>query len=516
MKERSANRQLVINMIASLSTFAVGLGVRFFLTPYIVRSLGREAYGFVGLSADILSYTGLVTIALNSMAGRFVTIKYTAGDVEGANKYYSSVFFSNIVLAAFTMLFAAGCILYLEHIIQIPPHLIFDVKLLIGFLAINNVIGLITGIWGVSTFIKNRLDLTNVRGIIGNFINATLLLCLFAFFAPHIWYMGTAGLVMTLYVAITNKKFSQLLTPDLKVRLQDYDWRCVLDLIQSGAWNVVSRLGSIIGHEVDLLLANLFITPSAMGQFAIVRGIPFLVLSLFSTISSVFGPILTNLWAQNKMDEMRNELLKGVRILGFFANIPMVIFFVLSDSFYALWVPDQDANVLRWVTIFSCFGSIFSMPLEVLWNVFTITNKIKVSSLVMLTLQGIIFITWLVGLPLMTSEFGKLLFLCGAGTFWSVVKSLFFLPLYGAHCLKFDRLTFYSPLLKSILGFSILMVVSSTAKCFVRVDSWLMLFVLSIGVSIVGCVLNFYVILRSQDRLFILNFFLRRLGVKHE
>ena len=82
MKERSANRQLAINMIASLSTFAVGLGVRFFLTPYIVGTLGREAYGFIGLSADILSYTGLVTIALNSMAGRFVTIKYAAGNCK--------------------------------------------------------------------------------------------------------------------------------------------------------------------------------------------------------------------------------------------------------------------------------------------------------------------------------------------------------------------------------------------------------------------------------------------------
>ena len=85
MKERSRNKQLAINITATVVSFVVNLGIQFFLTPFIVSSLGPAAYGFVGLSNNIITYTQLISVALHSMASRFITIKYTQGDVESAN-----------------------------------------------------------------------------------------------------------------------------------------------------------------------------------------------------------------------------------------------------------------------------------------------------------------------------------------------------------------------------------------------------------------------------------------------
>ena len=50
------------------------------------RNLAKiVSYGYVAIGI-LLS---IVTIALNSMAGRFVTIAYQQGRVEDANKYFS-------------------------------------------------------------------------------------------------------------------------------------------------------------------------------------------------------------------------------------------------------------------------------------------------------------------------------------------------------------------------------------------------------------------------------------------
>lgn len=65
---------------------------------------------------------------------------------------------------------------------------------------------------------KNRLDLSNIRNIIGNLLNACVLVSLFAFFAPHIWYMGIAGMVLTIYTSIANYRLSRILTPELLVK----------------------------------------------------------------------------------------------------------------------------------------------------------------------------------------------------------------------------------------------------------------------------------------------------------
>ena len=84
MAEHSQNKQLAINLFANVVGFVVNLGIQFFLTPFIVKSLGAAAYGFVGLSNNIIMYTQLIATALNSMAGRYITIKYTKGDTVSA------------------------------------------------------------------------------------------------------------------------------------------------------------------------------------------------------------------------------------------------------------------------------------------------------------------------------------------------------------------------------------------------------------------------------------------------
>ena len=92
-------KQLAINMIAQVSSFVVSFFISFFVTPYIIQQIGVEAYGFVGLANEFVGYAQLITIALNSMAARFITIKLHEGDDESANKYFNSVLLANGVVS---------------------------------------------------------------------------------------------------------------------------------------------------------------------------------------------------------------------------------------------------------------------------------------------------------------------------------------------------------------------------------------------------------------------------------
>lgn len=510
MKQLSNNRQLAVNMGASFATFIVAFGVNFFLTPYVVGSLGREAYGFVSLASNILSYTSLLTVALNSMAGRFVTVKYVSGDTEGANRYFASVFYSNLVFATIILVVGSSCFVFLDSLINIPQHLVWDVKLLFAILLLNNVMSLVTSIWSVSTFIKNRLDLTNVRGVFGTLMNAVILLILFGFFSPHIWYIGLAGMVGTIYVAGTNRWFSIILTPDLLVRRANFELAKVVELVKSGSWNLVSRLGELLSNGLDLLLANLFISPSMMGIFAISKTLPLNILRVFATISGVFAPLLTTLWAQGRWDELKHEFLKTVRILGFFANVPLVGLMVLGKDFYSLWLPGENASLLQLITVVGSVNYVVSMPLEGLWNIFTITNRLKVSTLSMLALNILVFVTWLVILPYVTTDEGKMLVFVGVRVFWNNLKNLFFLPIYGAYCLHFPQKTFYKPLIKSVLCFALSCIVCFSLHALVSLDSWLKFSLGAIILLVVCFGMNWFVILQSHDRCFVLNVVLTR------
>ena len=137
------NKQLAINMLAQVVVFLVQMGINFLLTPFIVKSLGVEAYGFVGLSNNIIGYLQLATVALNSMAGRFITIEYHKGNLEQANKYFSSVFYSNVVISAVLAIISIILLVFLEYVIHIPVNFVADVKWLFALLCLNSLLTLV-------------------------------------------------------------------------------------------------------------------------------------------------------------------------------------------------------------------------------------------------------------------------------------------------------------------------------------------------------------------------------------
>ena len=69
-------------MTAQIVAFVVNFAINFFLTPFILDNVGREAYGFVSLGNNFVNYASLASAALNSMAGRFISIRIQKKDFE--------------------------------------------------------------------------------------------------------------------------------------------------------------------------------------------------------------------------------------------------------------------------------------------------------------------------------------------------------------------------------------------------------------------------------------------------
>lgn len=101
--------------------------------------------------------------------------------MSSACKYFSSVFYSNIILAGFITIILSVLVIELDFFLDIPQKIVPDVKLLFVFLSLTNIAYLLTGVYGVGTYIKNRLDLNSIRSIVANIIRCASLVSLFAF-----------------------------------------------------------------------------------------------------------------------------------------------------------------------------------------------------------------------------------------------------------------------------------------------------------------------------------------------
>ncbi len=510
----SKNKQLTINTIAQMVSFFVNLGITFFITPYIVSTLGTEAYGFVGLATNFVNYAQLITIVLNAMAGRFITICYHQGNIQKANQYFSSLFFANMVITLILFLASIATIECLDSIVHISPNLVLDVKVLFALTFLQFLISIAFNGYNVATFIKNRLELSSLRTIFSNIIRTITLVLAFTFFSPAVWYIGLAAVLAVIYVVITNINFLHRLTPELHVSILDFQFSKIKELISTGVWNLIVRLGNILAEGFDLLLANWFITPAAMGILAITKSLSRRVLSFFGSINGAFAPLWTKLYAEGRKDELAAEIQKSIRIFGFISALPLACIFAYGDWFYKLWLPKQDAHLLYLLTILSIIDLPFTMPQQPLQNIFTITNRVKVYSLFTLAQNICIFICIVLGIRMFNNFTEMLIVLASVRSFWNLLKALTFLPIYSAYCSNLKWSTFYDSIFKSIFSFVIATAVSLLLKQTVQVPSW-GIFTLFCAISLgISSVLNYMIILRKEDRLYLKQIFIKKIWKK--
>ena len=136
-------KQLSINLVTQLVSFALNLGISFFLTPYVIEFIGKDVYGFVSLANNFTSYVSVFTTALNGMLSRYVTIAFSRRDYDSAGKYLSSVLIANTAIMLALLPVSILFVFNLEHFINLPVGFEADVKLLFLLVFLAFIINLI-------------------------------------------------------------------------------------------------------------------------------------------------------------------------------------------------------------------------------------------------------------------------------------------------------------------------------------------------------------------------------------
>ena len=496
------SKQLTFNLIANIFSFLFTFLLGFFLTPYIVKTLGADAYGFVSLADNIVNYMSLATVALNSMAARFVAIKVHQGNLNEANRYFSSVFFANIITSVLLLIPSTLIIIFLENLINIPNNLITDVKILLTLVFFNFFISLITSIFNVTVLIKNKLYLSSLRGIEGAILRCLILILLFSLLPAKIYYLSIAAFIMLLYLVGWNIYYLRNMLPEIEIGKKSFDFCAIKELVSAGIWNLVNRLYEILAIGVDLLLVNLFINATQMGILSISATIPSLIISVLCTLSSVFAPEIIRAYARNNFTEMTRQIMQSIKLLSIFSSIPLGGFIAYGDIFYALWMPTQNSAELYILSILKILGLIFSASTTSIYELFTITNKLKLKSIVNLVTSSIsIIITLLI---LNITDLG-IYAVAGISSILGVLQYLIFTLPYAAKCIEQKWYIFFYPTIRSILCILVVFFICNLFRNLCLINTWYDLVFFSIISGLISFTINITFILSKSEKEYLFN-----------
>ena len=495
------SKELAINMLASIVAYGVSLFISFFLSPYIVSTIGVEANGFITLANNFVSYASIITIALNSLAGRYITIALRKKDVEAANRYFTSVYFGNLAVGGFLLICSGVMILFLENIINIPLALVSDIRALFTALFLSCILSVVGAVFSVATFATNKLYLDSIRNIQGNLIRTLIIIGSFAFWKPRVCYVGIASLAAGIYTVLHNIRYTKMLLPEIHIRKKYFDFKSVIELVTSGIWNTVNRLGQLLIDGFDLLIANLLIDATAMGILGLAKTVPGLITGLMSTIVGVFSPNFTILYAEGKKEELLFEIKRSMKIMGILTNLPIIILIVCGQDFFRLWQPTQNAVQLQVLSLLTVGTLIFSGGINCIYTIFTVVNKLKMNSIVVLIGSAVSTIIGIYAIA-------------GVSTIINIIRNLAFTAPYGAYCLEKKWYYFYKDIFVPVLYVLITSGIGLMTCHSIAANNWCVLILKGIVVIVLSISVAYMIVLNKNDRLWVKSLVLKRVNKK--
>ncbi len=440
------------------------------------------------------------------MANRLFTISIYNDQDNNSSKHFSTIFFSNLILAIFLIIPIIILISNLD-IFQISPYLLSNVTLLWTILFFNYLFNIVTYCFGISFFSSNKLYIGSIINIFASFIKFSITFLLFHYYDTKLWYVGIGLLISSLFTFVLNLYFSKKIYPKLHIKKRFFDLKILKSLLTSGFWNSVTRISMVFYTGLDLILVNFFISPYYMGVLSVAKILPSIILSFFFTIAATYSPRFTISYASKNEEQLKMDLFQSIKLIVFFSSIPLTILIFLGKGFYQLWLPEQESQILINITILILLELLFALPLESLWNLFTVKNKLKVTSLFMLFFSLISFAITILLLSLYNDLILRLYIIAGVSSLIGIIRSLTFLPLYGSYILKLKTFTFYPFLIKNLFVISILSMFSFIVTNLFLPYTWILLVFNALSISILGIALNYIFILNKKDRFKVLSIF---------
>ena len=501
-KNAGKSRQIMLNMAASMLSTLVSLAISFVLSPIIIEKLDFEAQGFMTLATDFVSYANIAAMALNSMAGRFITVSLTKGDLKKANEYFNSTMYANMGIVGFLFIPSVLIVLFLDKLINISPALMADVKILFALTFINFFITIVSTTFSTATFAANRLDLQALRSIESQFIRMGILMLTFFLLPIHISYVALASLLQTSYLCITYIHYTKKLLPDIHVSREYFSLSSVLEILSSGIWNTVMRAGQTLTNGLDILITNLLIGEKEMGYVSTSKMIVISIDTLYETIAAVFTPSLTISFAKDDKEEMLSDLKSAMKLTGFFANIPLCFVIAFGLTFYTVWLPKTTTNdelvIIYILTLLTMSGTIVGGAISPLFNVYTVVNKLKWNSIITL-LMGVMN-TIIVFILLETTPL-SVFAVAGVSSALGIIKNLTFTPMYAAHCLNVKKSTFYPVIIRYIVVSGVMAALFIGFEKLIPVYyNWGYIILSVFACGIAGCIINLLFLFEKKER----------------
>jgi len=346
----SSVKKLLHNIFANQLGFLVSVVVTFFLSPFVVNSLGGTRYGIWSLIVSLTGNYGLLAFGIQGAMTRYIAHATVTNDRERVNGYFNTALSFLLCSAALTIIVGLVVSLFIDTIFVLPKDLVKEARAACVLVTFSAAATFAFAAFDSVLVAHQRFQLINVVGTVITLIRAGMTVWILkqGYGIVALAALGTGlALFNGLLVAAVAKRIYSWLRFSFPLARRSY----FKELINYGYKSFTVGVAVVLIYQCDLLIIGTYLPPDKVTTYSLAATLITYLIQFFSTAVSTFTPFSTELHAKNNIEDLRKFFLFGSCVMYMFGGIVVAGCIIWGRAFFTLWVSPEYGESATILTI---------------------------------------------------------------------------------------------------------------------------------------------------------------------
>jgi O-antigen/teichoic acid export membrane protein len=335
-------RRAISNVAANWGSFVVTAVIGFFLSPFVVHSLGDEAYGAWVLLGSVVGYLGMLDLGVRGAVTRYVAHHHATARHDEAGRLLSAALFLFGLSGLAAMLLASGFAWLGLHVFDLPADLLGDARRVLVIGGVNLAVSLVSGVFGGAVAGVHRFDVVNGVNVTGT-IARSIAIVIGLGAGGGLVTLASIQLATSLASGIALAVASRRVYPELRVGLGGWRRDHLRTLVTFGAFASILQIASLVMYHTDTVMIGALLPVRSITFFAIAVNLIDYARRLVGGVSQTMTPMASALGAGGRTEGLQRAVLTGARLATLVLLPVLVTFMIRGRTFIGLWMGPEYA-----------------------------------------------------------------------------------------------------------------------------------------------------------------------------
>jgi len=357
-------KKIARNALFNWGFFVLGVIITFFMSPFLVHTLGDMKYGIWSLIGSLSGYMLLLDLGIGSSLTRYVSKFLKIKDNQNLVSFINSAIALYMILGLMIILVSPLTANLLLKFIKFD----IDVRHIVHFLVII-----------VSVDAATFLIVASLRSIfqgLQRYDIINLVFCLLAIIKAFCFYlflsngfgllsMGIIALTANLTIVIIFYLIIKINYGFIHFNFKTIERTSIKSIYNYSLFTFINMIANLFIYKTDSFVIGYFLSTSAITYYSISWSLMEYLKKFGMAFSSVFVPVISEYEAVSDYDKIRGILNRGTKYTLVLTMPLCVGVMIFGEPFISLWMGKKYATVCSPILIILIICQFLELPQKI-------------------------------------------------------------------------------------------------------------------------------------------------------